>query len=114
MYVCIAIVLACTLIRDKHPPRLICGRVSTCPYINLSTLKSLLQIVIYSFIRNLANQRQVRYSDLFLLCRVECRLLDVRLAAPSGSSTSCSGRFTSGFIALGPTTDTLQQRICQI
>lgn len=47
----------------------------------LSMFKAFLQILIYSFVRNLAQKREIRYTDLLLLGDFECGFLDLRLAA---------------------------------
>jgi hypothetical protein len=57
------------------------NHIGAFPYINLPILKPLLQILVDRFIRDLANQREIRDSNLLLLRRIEMRFLDVRLAA---------------------------------
>lgn len=63
------------------------------PYIDLVGIESLLQIVIYSFIRDLTDQSKIRYSDLLLFCGIECGFLDIGFAAArcSGSSSTPLG-----------------------
>jgi hypothetical protein len=81
-------------------------------YINLSILKSLLQVIIYGFIRNFADQSEIRHSDLLLLRRVECCFLDVRLAAAGSTASSSRRSIVRSFLSLWATTDTLHQTDC--
>lgn len=46
-------------------------------YVNLPILETLLQVLVDGFIADLADERQVRNSDLLLLCRLEYGLLDL-------------------------------------
>lgn len=50
-------------------------------YVDLAILEALLQVVIDGLVGNLADQSKIRHSDLLLLGRLECRLLDLGLAA---------------------------------
>lgn len=52
---------------------------SGVPYVYFCILKSFLQILVDSFIRDLADQSKIRYSYFLLLCRIESSLLDIRL-----------------------------------
>lgn len=79
--------------------------------VNLSILKALLQILIDSFVRHLAQQCQVRDSDLLLLGRIECRLLDIGLPSPP-CPTAARRRIACGFILWSPTYS-LTKQACQ-
>jgi hypothetical protein len=64
--------------------------VSFCmrgPYIDLCVLESLLQILIYCFVRDLADQCKIRNPYFLLLGGIECRLLDIWFAAARSSGT---------------------------
>lgn len=49
--------------------------------VNLSIRKSLLQVLVDSLIRNLANQGKIRHADFLLLCAFEDSLADLTLRA---------------------------------
>ena len=74
------------------------------PYINFPILKSLLQVIIYGFIRDFADQSKIGNPDFLLLRRIECCFLDVRFAAATSNLGIRS--FLSSF---GATTDTLDR-----
>jgi hypothetical protein len=80
-----------------------------CPYVNLSILKSLFQVLIYGFIRDFANQSKIRDSDLLLLRCIECRFLDVWFAAAGSTASSSRRRIVRSFLSLWATTNTLHQ-----
>jgi hypothetical protein len=57
-------------------------------YIDLAILEALLQVVVDGLVGDFANQREVRDSDLLLLCRLEdglCCELGLLLSSASGS-----------------------------
>lgn len=78
-----------------------------CTYVNLSILEALLQIVVDSFIGYFTNEGEIGNANFLLLCRVECRLLDIRFAAtrcPASTTRLC---IAGGFVALRSPTNTL-------
>jgi hypothetical protein len=82
-----------------------------CPiaYIDLRIFKSLLQILVYGFIRDLTDQSKIRNPNFFLLCGIECSFLDIWFAAaglPAASSRLCIVR---RFISLRTPADTLDE-----
>lgn len=58
-------------------------------YINLGILETFLQVVVDCFIRYLAEQRQVRHANLFLLGAFEDSLLDLQLSPTTGGWGAC-------------------------
>lgn len=50
-------------------------------YVNLAIFESLIQVLVDGFIGDLADEGEIRDSDLLLLCRFEGRLSDLRLSA---------------------------------
>ena len=52
--------------------------------VDFGIFESLFQIVVYGFIRDLADQREVRDPDLFLLGAFELGFLDLGLSAAGG------------------------------
>lgn len=49
-------------------------------YVDLTILESLLQVVVDGLVGNLADEGEIRDSDLLLLCRLEGGLLDLGLS----------------------------------
>jgi hypothetical protein len=49
-------------------------------YINLSILKAKFEIVVDSLVRHLAQQREIRNTNLLLLCALKNSLLHLRLS----------------------------------
>ena len=62
-------------------------------YVDFPIFKSFLQVVIDGLIRYFADQREIRYSNLFLLGAFEYSFADLGLTA---SATGCLG--TAGFL----------------
>ena len=60
-------------------------------HIDLSIFEPLLQIVIDSLVRDLADQRKVGDSHFFLLCTFKYRLPDLGLAGPRITSSIVGG-----------------------
>ena len=80
-------------------------------YIYFPILKSLLQVFIYRFIRDFANQGKIGHSDLLFLRCVECRFLDIWFATPPRvASTSCLSLARRFFRFVSPCGDTLHHR----
>lgn len=64
----------------------------TCPtYVDFGIFESHLQIVVDSLIGDLANERQVRYTDLLLLSALEYSLADLGLAPSAVRRLSIAG-----------------------
>jgi len=82
-------------------------------YIDFSIFKAFLQIIIYGFIRDFADQCEIGDADLLLLRRVECCFLDIRFAAAPGRPATTTRRIVRGFLPFWTTTDTLDLRRCQ-
>jgi hypothetical protein len=82
MYVCL---LVSTQVSVDH--RNECFLRMKGPYVDLCILESLLQILIYCFVRDLADQCKIRNPDFLLLGGIECRLFDIWFAAARSSRT---------------------------
>lgn len=82
------------------------------PYIDLCIFESLLQIVVDGLVGNFADQRKIRNPDFLLLGRVEGSLPDIGLgtAICRGAASTRVG----GFVPLGPFTDALEPKTCQL
>lgn len=83
------------------------------PYIDLSILEPLLQVVIYGLVRNFADQREIWYTDFLLLGRVKSCLLDIGLAVSSIAIGTTTALCLLGLVALGSPTNTLCRERCQ-
>jgi hypothetical protein len=77
------------------------------PYIYFCILKAFLQIIVYSFVRDFANQSKIGNSDLLFLSCVECGLLDIRFATAGWPTSTASLRIVGSFISLRTATYTL-------
>jgi len=75
------------------------GPGSQGAYIDFAILESLLQVVVDGLVGNLADKGEIRNSDFLLLCRLEGRLLDLRL--PSTGSGLCGGGILLSSSSLG-------------
>ena len=71
-----ASVLVCLVVMRRPP-----GFGSCIPYVDFAIFESFLQIIVDGFVRDLADQSEIRYSDLLLLVCVESRFLDIGLSS---------------------------------
>lgn len=83
------------------------------PHIYLSIFKSLLQVLVYRLIGDLAEQSEIGNSDLLLLCGVERGLLDVWFAGTARSTSTSGRRIARGSFLISPRCDTLHQTAYQ-